>query len=221
MQKEIITKKIFTDRIRSHIANNKWEALIKLFPGAEDAGVANTLLKSASKKVGEYLYSSNRYYEAILLSNKARSRDPKNRPIFQLFVNAVLKFFNNYVEEFSKNDLAEFKQTILSIIDFHKLKYPAHRKVVDSTEHMFRRMDYRIKHVARDVDESKVTNRVQQIKNSLYGDMTSEEVRQEFAKLLVPKLREILDAGDDSGAEKKDSKKKPTRKKKKSKKWDK
>jgi hypothetical protein len=50
MDELALKKKIFTDRVHSHITNNKWDALIKLFPGAEDAGVANTLLKSASKK---------------------------------------------------------------------------------------------------------------------------------------------------------------------------
>ncbi len=221
VQKEIITKKIFTDRVRSHIADNKWEDLIKLFPGAEEAGVANTLLKSASRKVGEYLYSSKRYYEAIIFSNKARSRDPKTKSTFNLFVNSLQMFFNENVEEFSQKDLSEFKQAILPIIDFHKLKFPAHRKIVDSTDHMFRRIDYRIKYVVKEVEESKVTFRVQQIKNSLYGDMTSEEVQQEFARLLVPKLRERLDEEENSEEEKKNSKKKPNGKKKKGKKKDK
>ncbi len=222
VQKEIITKKIFTDRVRSHIADNKWEDLIKLFAGAEEAKVANTLLKSTSKKIGDYLVSNSRYYEAIIFFNKSRSRDPKSKPTFELFVNTILKFFNENVEEFSKNDLAEFKQSILPIIDFHKLKFPAHRKIVDSTDHMFRRIDYRIKYVAEEVEESKVTFRVQQIKNSLYDDdMTIEERNQEFARLLVPKLRELLDKEDDSEEDKKDSKKKPKGKKKKGKKKDK
>ena len=222
VQKEIITKKIFTDRIRSHIADNKWEDLIKLFQGAEEAKVSSTLLKSASKKIGEYLVSNSRYYEAIIFFNKSRLRDPKSKPALQSFINAVDLFFKENVEEFSKNDLAEFKQTILPIIDFHKLKFPAHRKIVDSTDHMFRRIDYRIKYVAKEVEESKVTFRVQQIKNSLYDDdMTIEERNQEFARLLVPKLREILDKEEDSGEEENDSKKKPKGKKKKGKKKDK
>jgi hypothetical protein len=219
LQKE--KKKVFTFNIKRNIENEEWQKLIKVLPGAEDAGVSNTLLKSASKKVGKYLYSSNRYYEAIVFSNKARAKDSKTKSTFILFVNSVQMFFNENVEEFSKSDLAEFKQTILPIIDFHKLKHPAHRKIVDSTEHMFRRIDYRIKYVAKEIDESKLTFRIQQIKDSLYGDMTSEEVQHEFARLLVPKLREKLDEEDDNEEEKKTAKKKPTSKKRKGKKKDK
>ena len=55
VQKEIISKKIFTDRIRSHIANNKWENLIKLFPGAEEEIVKEfeTELKLVYEKLEE------------------------------------------------------------------------------------------------------------------------------------------------------------------------
>lgn len=52
VQKKITTKKLFSNRIRSHITDNKWEDLIKLFLGAEEAKVANTLLKRASKRWG-------------------------------------------------------------------------------------------------------------------------------------------------------------------------
>jgi len=166
------------------------------------------------QKSWEYLITQQEYDKAIVIINKARARDVKDKTILQLFINAVSKFFNSNVAEFSKKDLAEFKQTILPIIEFHKLKYPAHRKIVESTEHMFKRIDYRIKYVAKDVEESKVTFRVQQIKSSLYSDMTIEEVRQEFARFIVPKLREMLEKEEDSKEEKKDPKRKPKQGKK-------
>lgn len=56
--------------------------------------------------------------------------------------------------------------------------------------------------------ESPVTYQVQIIYDSLYGDMTAEEVQNEFARLLAPVLREKL-------KEKKSKKKEDIKKKKK------
>ena len=219
MQKEIITKKIFTDRVRTYLEKDELEDLIKLFPGAEEAKVAEALLKKASIKIGEYLVKEKRDYEAIIFFNKARVKDPKSKSVFQSFIETVDKFFKENVEEFSKKDLEEFKQVILPIINFHKLKYPEHKKIVQSTDHLLRRIDYRIKYVAKDVQESRVTFRVQQIKNSLYNDdMTLEQVHQEAARLLAPTLRRMYDEYEKKEGEGKDKKKKATDKKKKGKK---
>jgi len=207
-------KKLTTAMVNKFIKAKEYDKLVAVIPAAEKYNVAPSLIRSTCKKAGEYLITQQEYDKAIVIINKTRARDVKDKTILQLFINAVSKFFNSNVAEFSKKDLAEFKQTILPIIEFHKLKYLAHRKIVESTEHMFRRIDYRIKYEAKDVKESKVTYRVQQIKNSLYGDMTIEEVRQEFARLIVPKLREMLEKEEDSKEEKKDTKRKPKQGKK-------
>ena len=50
LQKE--KKKVFAFNIKKNIENEEWQNLIKILPGTEEAGVNDTLLKSASKKVG-------------------------------------------------------------------------------------------------------------------------------------------------------------------------
>ena len=224
-QKNLLLKKAFTRKIKLHLENENWKALIEIFPGAQETAVSNTLLKSTALKIADYVYSKKRYYESIIFLNKARIREPKSKKIFQSFVNSVDFFFIETVEEFSKKDLEEFKQAILPVINFHKLKYPEHRQIIDSTDHLFRRIDYRIKYVAKDVQESKVTFRVQQIKNALYSDdMTIEQVRQEAGRLLAPTLRRMYferfgnEAEEKDEEEKKDKEKKVTDKKKKGKK---
>jgi len=225
MGRNIVLKKIFSAKIKSFIADDNWEELIKLFSGAEEAGVSSTLLKSTALKITDYVHSNKRYHEAIIFLNKARIRDQKSKKIFQAFVNAVDIFFKDTVEEFSKSDLEEFKQAILPIINFHKVNFPKHRQIIDSTDHLFRRIDYRIKYVAKDVQESKVTFRVQQIKNALYSDdMTLQEVHQEAARILAPTLRRMYfekfgnEAEEKDEEEKKDKEKKVTDKNKKGKK---
>jgi len=225
MQKESIVKKAFTNKIKLYTYNENWKALIEIFGGAEEAGVSKALLKNTALKIADYDHSKKRYHESIIFLNKARVRESKSKKIFQAFVNAVDIFFKDTVEEFSKNDLEEFKQAILPIINFHKVNFPEHRQIIDSTDHLFRRIDYRIKYVAKDVQESKVTFRVQQIKNALYSDdMTLQEVHQEAARILAPTLRRMYfekfgnEAEEKDEEEKKDKEKKVTDKNKKGKK---
>ena len=207
MQTEIIKKKIFTQRVRTYLEKDQLEALIKLFSGAEEAKVAKSLLKKASIKIGVYLVKENRYYEAIIFFNKARIRDPKNKTIFQSFINTVDLFFEENVEEFSKKDLEEFKQAILPIINFHKVNFPDQKQIIDSTDHLFRRIDYRIKYVAKDVGETKVTFRVHEIRDSLYSAMTPQEIKDEFARIIEDDLRDLIKEKGSSKKKKKNVKK--------------
>ena len=212
-------KKITTEMVKQFVKGNQFDKLVVLLPKVEKYQVSNSLFCSVYKKAGEYLIDKERFNESIIVLNKVRVRDNKSKPVFKSFVKAVDLFFKQNVEEFSKNDLEEFKQAILPIINFHKVNFPEHRQITDSTAHLFRRIDYRIKYVAKDVQESKVTFRIQQIKNALYDDdMTIEQVRQEAARLLAPTLRRMYDEYEKKEGEGKDKKKKASDKNKKEKK---
>ncbi|MBV6418862.1 MAG: hypothetical protein DAHOPDDO_00072 [Ignavibacteriaceae bacterium] len=218
-------KKLTTEMVKQFFKDNQLDKLIVLLPKVEKYQVSDSLFCSAYKKAGEYLIEEERFNESIIILNKVRVRDSKSKPVFKSFVKAVDLFFKQNVEEFSKNDLEEFKQAILPIINFHKVNFPEHQQIIDSTDHLFRRIDYRIEYVAKDVQESKVTFRVQQIKNALYSDdMTIEQVRQEAGRLLAPTLRRMYferfgnEAEEKDGEEKKEKEKKVTDKKKKEKK---
>ncbi len=200
-------KKMLTLRIKNNIDNEEWKSLIAAFPVAEEFEISKGLLKKAAKMIGEYFRSRDNYYKAVIFFNKARIRDLSVGNFFSSFVNSALKFFSENAEEFSKNDLVQFKDAISPIIDFHNLNYPEHREIIKPTELLFRRIDYRIKYVAQDVQETKVTHRVQQIKNALYADMSPQEIRDEFAKLIEDDLRELLEEKKSAKTKKKKSKK--------------
>ena len=208
-------KQIITTRLNKFLRDKNFEEVKSTMLAAESFGVSKSLLKKSYLFLGKSAIRDDQY-SAIIYLNKARAIDPASKIIFEHFVKAIQEFFQVNVEEFSKKDLEEYKQAILPIIEFHKLKYSAHRKIVDSMGHMFRRIDYRIKYKAKDVEESKITFRVQEIKNALYGDMTIEEVRTEFARLLGPKLRERISS--EQYEEESPKKKKLTNTKKKTKK---
>ena len=199
-------KKILTLRIKNNIDNEEWKSLIAAFPVAEEFGISNGLLKKAAKKIGEYFRSGDNHYKAVIFFNKARIRDLSDSNSFSSFVNSALKFFTDNAEEFSKNDLVKFKQAILPIIDFHKLNYPEHQEIINPTEQLFRRIDYRLKYVAEDLQESKVTFRVKEIKDALYADMSPQEIRDEFARIIENDLRELLEEKKSAKSKKKSKK---------------
>jgi tetratricopeptide (TPR) repeat protein len=217
--KKFNQKTILAKRINNDLANKNFKDLSITYPIAEEYEVSKSLLKRAASQLGNYFVEEKRFDEAIKIFNKARVLDQTNRSIFSKFIKCIDLFFIENVEEFSKKDLAEFKQAILPIINFHKVNFPEHRQIIESIDHLFRRIDYRIEYVAKDVQESKVTFRIQQIKNALYDDdMTIEQVRQEAARLLAPTLRRMYDEYEKKEAEEKEEKKKVNDKKKKVKK---
>jgi len=210
------SKQIITTRLNNYLREKNFEEVKSTMLAAESFGVSKPLLKKSYLFLGKSAINSDSY-SAILFLNKARVIESSSKVIFEHFVKAVQEFFRVNVEEFSKKDLEEYRQAVLPIIEFHKLKYSAHRKIVDSMSHMFRRIDFRISYVAKDVQESKVSYRIQQIKNSLYGDMTIAEVRTEFARLLGPKLRERISSEHDDEESPKEKKVTNTKKKAKKK----
>jgi hypothetical protein len=197
-------KLIITTRLNKFLLEKNFEEVKASMLAAESFGVSKPLLKRSYLFLGKSAIRDDQY-SAILYLNKARVIDSVSKVIFENFLKAIQEFFQVNVEEFSKKDLEEYRQAILPIIEFHKLKFPAHRKIIDSMSHMFRRIDYRIKYKAKDVEESKITYRVQQIRNSLYGDMRPQEIKDEFARLIEDDLRNILDKPKDDKANKKKS----------------
>ena len=120
-------KKIITTRLNKFLREKSFEEARDSMLAAESFGVSKSLLKTIYLFLGKSSADNSDYYSAILFLNKSREIDPASKIIFEVFVNAVKKFFKTNVDEFSKKDLEEYKQAILPIIEFHKLNYSAHR----------------------------------------------------------------------------------------------
>lgn len=177
-------KSIILKRLENAISKSDFKDMEIALPIAEEYKVSKSTIKKVAITIAEQHFIKKRFDQAIIFYNKARSIDPSKRKVFELFCKSIIEFFKNNIDEFSKKDLEEFKQAIRPSIDFHKMKFPAHRKAVDEIRELVRRIDYRKRNVAKEKKESKVTYRVLQIKDALYSDMTIEEVRKEYARLI-------------------------------------
>ncbi len=95
-------KKLTTIMINKFIKAKEYDKRVAIIPSAEKYKVATLLFKSTCKKAGGHLLSQKKYEEAMIVINKARSKDVKDNGIFHLFISAVSKFFDTNVNEFSK-----------------------------------------------------------------------------------------------------------------------
>ena len=71
-----------------------------------------------------------------------------------------------------------------------------------------------MKYVAEEKIETPATFKVGQIHNAIYDDMTFEELQSEFARIIEPTVRDILEEKEKETKKKKDVKSKKGKKKK-------
>lgn len=212
LQKE--KKKMLTLRVKNNIENGEWQKLIDALPVAEEAGISKPLLHNAFILASEYLEERGELTNVINYLNKARSLKPETLKVFDKIIKAFDSFYLQFKEVFSKQDLTLLKETLLFLIDYHYMNFPRHQNQVKLGRELIQKIDYRLKFKAEDKSESPATFRVQQIQDAIYGDMTFEELQSEFARLIEPTVRDLLDEKAKEDKKSKDKKSKKSKKKK-------
>jgi hypothetical protein len=213
-QLQIEKKKMLTLRVKNNIENGEWQKLIDALPVAEEAGIPKPLLHKAFILASGYLEERGELTKVINYLNKARSLKPETVKVFDKIIKAFYSFYLQFKEVFSKQDLTLLKETLLFLIDYHHMNFPRHQNQVKLGRELIQKIDYRLKFKAQDKSESPATFRVQQIQDAIYGDMTFEELRSEFARLIEPTVRDLLDEKAKEDKKSKDKKSKKSKKKK-------
>ena len=212
LQKE--KKKILTLRVKNNIEAGEWQKLVAALPAAEDAGISKSLLRKAFILGSEYLEEKEDWVNVIKYYNKARSMDPGTVNVFNKLVRAFNSFYLLFKEEFSKQDLQLLREPLQLILDFHTINFPKHQKIIKAGYELVQKIDYQLKYKAIDKIESAASFRVQQIHDAIYEDMTFEQLQSEFARIIEPTVRDLL---DEKEKEKKKNKKVKSKKGKKKK----
>jgi len=209
-----IKKKAFTFNLKQHIEKGEWQKLIKVLPGAEEVEVSTTLLRKGWILAGEYLAGEKDWTSAIISFNKARVRNPSTIYVFDELINAFGSFYEQFKNRFSKADLKILKDPLVLLIDYHQLNFPKHQAQVEIGKELIQKINYRMKYIAEEKIETSATFKVEQIHNAIYDDMTFEELQSEFARIIEPTIRDILEEKDKETKKKKDVKSKKGKKKK-------
>jgi hypothetical protein len=212
LQKE--KKKVLNLRIKQNIENKEWQKLITALPVAEEAKISTSLLRKAWIYGGEYLFEKKDWVNVITFYNKARSINPSTVVVFDKLIQAFNLFFEQFKDKFSKQDLKTLRDPLILMIDYHEINFPKHQPLIEIGKELIQKIDYKIKYVATDQVETVATFKVQQIYNAIYDDMTFEQLRSEFARIIEPTVRELLDKKEKETKKEKNKKSKMDKKKK-------
>lgn len=209
-----IKKKAFTFHLKQHLEKEEWQKLIKVLPGAEEFEVSTTLLRKCWILAGEYLAGEKDWTNAIISYNKARVKNPSTIYVFDELINAFSSFYEQFKNKFSKADLKILKDPLVLLIDYHQLNFPKHQTQVEIAKELIQKINYKINYTAQEKEETPATYRIQQIHNAIYNDMTFEELRSEFARIIEPTVRDLLEEKEKETKKEKSKKYKKGKKKK-------
>ena len=209
-----IKKKAFTFNLKQNIEKEEWLKLINVLPGAEEVEVSTTLLRKGWILAGEYLAGEKDWMNAIISYNKARVRNPSTIYVFDELINAFGSFYEQVKNRFSKADLKILKDPLVLLIDYHQLNFPKHQAQVEIGKELIQKINYRMKYIAEENIETSATFKVGQIHNAIYDDMTFEELQSEFARIIEPTVRDLVEEKEKETKKEKNKKSKKGKKKK-------
>ena len=156
-----------------------------------------------------HLSVKNDYVGAILAFDSARTLSIIDVNVLQKLLGNLSNFFVFYHTEFSHNDLVVLKDVLERLVGFYKIKHEKQSlAAVQSGEQLIRNVDQLLE-VALEKEETKATFKVWQIRDALYSDMTMEEVRAEFGRLVAPYLIDEYEKRVKEKKKRKKGKKKP------------
>jgi hypothetical protein len=211
---DISTKALYTEAIRQNIAKKDWTKLADVMMEAEKVGVGKTLRRRGWYHLGLYEAERGNHPSAIIAFNSARFGQPGDKPVLKELFAQLEAFYVANESVFSREDLLLFEEPIEMIEGFCRLRSKKDDANLDRARKLIQRIQAKVND-APSKRETPVTHHVVRIHSALYSNMTPEEVRAEFARIIAPTLREMLKEDEASPRRAKNSPRKNRKRKKK------
>lgn len=146
------------------------------------------------------------YESAFFLFNRLHRINPKSKTTFKNLVSTLESIWNKYesivgskgANYFTVDDAVKFSTSLSILINYHIINFPDHRHEIEKGKQLLIKVEYTKKHKAIESKdpkkeiESVVSFRIKKIYDSIYEEMTLDQVYQEAARILAPTIREIL-----------------------------
>jgi hypothetical protein len=206
-------KQIVTAALKTAIKKQDWERLPDLLPLGHKHRVAGGLQTKGWLLLGDHLAAGGDSVGAILSYNSARIISLHDKNILDKLFGNLTDFYESFHSHFSREDLVLFKDTLVRIIGFYRIrKEEKLLQFVEAGSAFIHRVQRQLD-IAPSKVETVATFKVNQIHSALYTSMTAEEVRAEFARLVAPIIREEYQkrVKEKEGKKKKGPKKPPSK----------
>jgi hypothetical protein len=185
------TRVLYTEAIRQNIARKDWIRLSDVMMEAEAAGVGKTMRKKGWYHVGMYEAGKGNHPSAIIAFNSARFAQSKDKPVLKQLFSQIEAFYEANESVFSREDLLLLSEPIQVVEGFYRSQIGRDDANLDFARKLLSRIRAKMENAASK-QETPVTHHVVRIHSALYTNLTSEEVRAEFARIIAPTLREML-----------------------------
>ena len=203
----------YLSELHKHTEHKNWEKLEKLLSMANNMGVPSTQLQKSWTALARYQKQQHQLASALVSFASARFYNVDNAILLYEILDCLNKYINETGTQLSREDLAHLEHGLYRLYTFQKTR----PKTPDVDLQLAKELLTRIRHAKSDAPsklKTPATTNVFRIFSALYPNMSQEEVKVEFARIVAPLVRKKLSEGNtDKPPGKKRSKKGKQKKK--------
>jgi hypothetical protein len=197
--------------VETALANKNFKKLADLVDLADKYGVNKRVRFKSWKAVGVYWMDGWHFADASIAFNSARRIQPLKIKIVKLQFDCLGRFVREYRDVFSFSDLSKIEVELERILEFYKTKKLWNHPAIKGGRGLFDTI-IELKSRAKEAIETPATHITDRIVDALYTNVSMDEVRADFARIITPYLLEKIAEDDDKAGKKKKKKKPPIEK---------
>ena len=202
-------KQLTTVAIRNALTKKNYQKVADLVEIADETGVKKNLRSRAWDAVAQYWFKQGHNAESVIAFNAARVLNPKNEKIIKGCFDSINLFLTEYRSKFSPTDVEPLREQMDRILEFYKVEKMWDSPVIEIGKQIKRRITYIIRTAESEI-ETPATHKTELIVKALRDNVSYEEVKADYARIIAPIFRELL--AEEIEAEKEAAKKKSKKK---------
>jgi hypothetical protein len=206
-------KKLNSYALKEHLKTKNWEKIEEMLPAAEVAGVSAGQLKKTWFALGQHQKEDDKLVSALVSFSSARKHDLDNSSILTEILDCLSGFIDRFEDKFSREDLLHLEYGLDRLYSFQKTRPNKEDENLRRAKELLTRIRYK-KEDAPSKRETPATPYVFRVYAALHPDMTFEEVKVEFARVVAPLIRKKLSANEKQSSKPKEKKSEKKKRKK-------
>ena len=183
--------KLMTIAVEARLKNKDFKGLAGIIELVDKYNVKKPLRQKAWFQVGLNWQREGAQSDAIIALNSARVLSPLDAKILTPFFESFNRFLSDFRDDLSVEDLELLSDPVESLLEFYKAKGLWDAPALAMGKHVSRRINY-IKADAKSAVETKASYQIERIVKALRENVTIEQVREEYARIMAPVFLELI-----------------------------